>query len=526
MGTLRVPLPLAERMFARYARGMNETHAAIYEQLVAHARQTALLASVESTLDWDERTYMPPAAGPYRAEQVTFLAGMIHGRRTDPRMGEWLDRLLDSPLAAHRHSQSGATIHELKREYDKLVKLPRSLVEELARTAMLGQQTWVRARADDNFAAFRPILETTIRLKREQADALGYPECRYDALLDDYEPGGLASKIAGVLSALRERLAPLVAAIAESRQRPKIDLLTRSYPIDVQRRFGEAAALRIGFDFNRGRLDVTTHPFCTHLGPHDCRLTTRYDEHHFPGAFFGILHEAGHGLYEQGLPPEAFGLPPGDAISLGIHESQSRLWENLVGRSRAFWDYFFPQAQQAFPAALSGVSLADFYFAINDVRPSLIRVEADEATYNLHIIIRFELEQALLNDELPVADLPAAWNEKYRQLLGITPPTDREGVLQDVHWSAGMIGYFPTYSLGNLYASQLFDQADRDLGGLAAQFARGEFGPLLDWLRSKVHQIGRCYTATELVERVTGQPLSHEPLLTHLRGKFGSLYEI
>ena len=390
--------PIAGRS---YARSMNESHTAAYEQLVSHARQTAILSTVESALDWDERTYLPPAAGPYRAEQITLLAGMIHARRTDPQVGQWLDALIDSPLAADRHCDTGTTIREFKRRYDKLVKLPQALVEELARTATLGQQAWVIARADNDFASFRPLLEKTVRLKREQADALGYPECRYDALLDDYEPGALTSQIVAVLSALRQRLAPLVAAIAESGRQQKIDLLTRQYPIDAQRRFGEAAAARIGFDFRRGRLDVTAHPFCTQLGPHDCRLTTRYDERHFPGAFFGILHEAGHGLYDQGLRAELFGLPPGDSISLGIHESQSRMWENLVGRSRAFWDYFFPQAQQAFPEALGGASLGDFYFAINDVRPSLIRVEADEATYNLHIIIRFELEQALLNDDLP-----------------------------------------------------------------------------------------------------------------------------
>jgi carboxypeptidase Taq len=370
------------------------------------------------------------------------------------------------------------------------------------------------------------MLEKIVRLKREQADALGYPECRYDALLDDFEPGGSTSRIAAVLSALRQRLAPLVAAIAESGREPNVGILARHYPIDAQRHFGEAAAAAIGFDFRRGRLDVTAHPFCTHLGPNDCRLTTRYDEHHFPGAFFGVLHEAGHGLYEQGLRSDFFGLPPGDSVSLGVHESQSRMWENLVGRSRAFWMHFFPQAQQAFPEALAETSLADFYFAINDVRPSLIRVEADEATYNLHIIIRFELEQALLNDELSVADLPGAWNEKYRQLLGIVPPDDRDGVLQDVHWSAGLIGYFPTYSLGNLFASQFFEAADRDLGGLAAPFARGDFAALLDWLRTKIHRAGRCYTAADLVERVTGKPLSHEPLLAHLRGKFSALYDI
>ena len=262
------------------------------------------------------------------------------------------------------------------------------------------------------------------------------------------------------------------------------------------------------------------------MGPNDCRITTRYDQHHFPGAFFGVLHEAGHGIYDQGLRTDCYGLPPGEAVSLGIHESQSRLWENLVGRSQSFWQYFYPEAQAPLPAALADVPLADFYWAINDVRPSLIRVEADEATYNLHILIRFELEQAMINNQLTAADLPAAWNEKYQHYLGITPPNDADGVLQDIHWSAGLVGYFPTYSLGNLYASQFFEQADRDLGGLAKQFADGQFTPLRDWLREKIHRAGQCYTAAELVERVTGKPLSHDPLMRHLRNKFGSLYRL
>lgn len=505
---------------------MTQTHTDIYNQLVAHTRETVVLASVKSTLEWDEQTHMPGAAAPYRAEQDALLTGIIHGRRTDRRVGDWLDQLLTSPLAADRHSETGATIRELKREYDRLVKLPQALVEELARARAMGHQAWLKARADKNFAEFRPMLERIIRLKREQADAIGYRQCRYDALLDHYEPGASTAHVAEVLAALRDRLTPLVAKIAASGRHPKTEILERTYPIDAQRQFGEAAAARIGFDFQRGRLDVTVHPFCTQLGPHDCRLTTRYDEHHFPSAFFGIIHEAGHGLYDQGLRPDVWGLPPGDSNSHGIHESQSRMWENLVGRSRAFWDYFFPKAQTTFSAALGDVSLEDFYFAINDVRPSLIRVEADEATYNLHIIIRFELEQALLNDELAVADLPAAWNEKYRQSLGITPPDDLAGVLQDVHWSSGSFGYFPTYSLGNLFAAQFFETADRELGGLDAQFARGEFAPLLEWLRTKIHHIGRCYTATELIERVTGRPLSHEPLLAHLHRKFSPLYGI
>ena len=502
---------------------MNAAATETFDRLARHSREVAMLSSVESLLSWDERTMMPDAAGEYRAEQMTLLAGMIHERRTEPRLGEWLAELSESPLAADRHSDHGATIRELKRQYDKRVRLPQALVEELTRTSVLGQQAWVTARANNDYASFRPLLEKTYRLKREQADALGFPERRYDALLDDFEPGALTSQVAAVLAALRERLVPLVAAIAASKRRPEIDILTRQYPRDEQERFGKEAAGRIGFEFGRGRLDVTAHPFCSGVGPHDCRITTRYDERHFPGAFFGILHEAGHGIYDQGLRADWFGLPPGDAISLGIHESQSRMWENLVGRSRPFWDHFFPQAQAVFPAALGNVKLDDFYFAINDVRPSLIRVEADEATYNLHILIRFELEQALLDDDLRVADLPGAWNEKYQHYLGITTPNDAEGVLQDIHWSAGLVGYFPTYSLGNLYAAQFFAKADHDLGGLASQFARGEFAPLREWLRREVHEPGCRYTAPELIERVTGQPLSHEPLMKHLNGKFGPL---
>ena len=294
----------------------------------------------------------------------------------------------------------------------------------------------------------------------------------------------------------------------------------------AQEAFGKLVAGAIGFDFQRGRLDVTHHPFCSSMGPHDCRITTRYDEHYFPMAFFGILHEAGHGLYDQGLPTAHYGLPPGSYVSLGIHESQSRLWENAVGRSRAFWQFFFPVAQQQFPDALADVSLDDFHFAINDVRPSLIRIEADEATYNLHIIIRFELERAALRGDLSVADLPGAWREKYREYLGIEPPNDADGVLQDIHWSAGLIGYFPTYTLGNLYAAQFFQQADADLGGIDDLLSRGEFGPLLQWLRERIHARGQCYSAAELADTVTGKPLTHQPLLDLLRRKFEPLYGI
>jgi carboxypeptidase Taq len=495
-----------------------------FAQLCQHVRETAMLASIDSLLNWDERTYMPLEAGPYRAEQITLLSGMIHKRRTDPRLGEWLDELLQSDLARDRHSDQGATIHELKREYDKRVKLPQALVEELARTAVLGQQAWVKARKEDDFASFAPLLEKMYQLKREEAAALGYARQPYDALLDDFEPGAKTAHVAQVLAGLRAELVPLVKAIGDARRRPHADLLKRPFPVALQEQFGKQAAAAIGFDFQRGRLDVTHHPFCSGTGPHDCRITTRYDERFFPSSFFGILHEAGHGIYDQGLRPDWFGLPPGSYVSLGIHESQSRMWENAVGRSRPFWQHFFPKLQQVCPSSFGDVSLDDFYFAINGVQPSLIRVEADEATYNLHIIIRFELEQALITQDLPVAELPGAWKQKYREYLGIEPPNDADGCLQDIHWSAGLIGYFPTYSLGNLYAAQFFEQADRDLSGLTAMFARGEFSPLREWLREKIHARGQCYKATELGELVTGQPLGHAALMRYLRLKLEPLY--
>ncbi|QDU94754.1 carboxypeptidase M32 [Lignipirellula cremea] len=496
----------------------------LLENVRRHAHEIDLLSTIGSTLEWDERTYLPKSGGEFRAEQITYLSGLTHQKRTAPQLGEWLGELAESPLAADLHSDPGTVIRMMQRDYEKQTRLPQSLVEELARAQVLGQQAWVESRKTNDFAAFVPFLTKNIDLRRQQAEAFGYEDHIYDALLDDYEPNERTANVARVLSALRAELAPLVAEIAASPQKPDAGLLTRLYPKAGQEAFALHAAKKVGFDFDRGRLDVTHHPFCTDLGPHDCRITTRYDERHFPGAFFGVLHEAGHGMYEQGLRAAWRGLPPGNFVSLGIHESQSRMWENFVGRSRAFWEHFYPVAQGMFLPTLADVSLEEFYFAVNDVRPSLIRVEADEATYNLHIIIRFELEQALLTGDLAPGDAAGAWREKYREYLGIEPPDDADGILQDVHWSAALIGYFPTYALGNLYAAQFYEQADADLGGLASQFAAGEFAPLLTWLNEKIHAPGQCYSASELVQNITGKPLSHEPLIRHLRNKLSPLY--
>jgi len=509
----------------------------LYEEVCTHARRTALWTSIESVLGWDQRTQMPAAAAEYRADQMTLLARVIHEHWTDPdfgrRLGELADTLSGTPAdqgmedadrTPFSRADMAVTVRRLKRRHDRKMKLPPTLVEELARTSVLGEAAWAEARRKNDFPSFRPLLERLVELKRQEADALGYPQCRYDALLDDYEPEALTSNVAQVLDALRQPLVELVQSIADSTRRPDVSVLHRRYPVAAQEAFGRQAASQIGFDFQRGRLDVTVHPFCSGLGPNDCRITTRYDEHFFNTAFFGILHEAGHGIYDQGLRADQYGLPLGDAASLGIHESQSRMWENLVGRSRAFFEYLYPLAQRNFPEALSDVSLDTFYFAINEVRRSLIRVEADEATYNLHILVRFELEQDLLEGNLPVADLPSAWREKYGQYLGVRPATDTEGVLQDVHWSAGLLGYFPTYTLGNLFAAQLFAQADAELGGLAGLFARGQFDLLRRWLNDKVHCQGQRWSSAELVRRVTGRPPDAQPLVEHLRAKFGQLY--
>jgi carboxypeptidase Taq len=345
-------------------------------------------------------------------------------------------------------------------------------------------------------------------------------------LLDEYEPGATTAAVTKTFAALRDELTPLIQAILHSGKKPAAEILHREYPVERQQIFGQAAAAAIGFDFAAGRLDVTTHPFCSGIGPGDCRITTRYNPRHFNEAFFGILHEAGHGLYEQGLDPQHFGTPMGAACSLGIHESQSRMWENFVGRGRPFWEHFFPRAQQVFIGALRGVARGDFIWAINGVQPSFIRVEADEATYNLHIILRFELEQALVAGDLTAKDVPGVWNEKFKTFFDLTPPNDAQGCLQDVHWSGGGIGYFPTYTLGNLFAAQFMEQAREDIGGLDDHFRHGEFDPLKNWLNEKIHRQGQRFHAPQLCEQVTGKPLSHQPLIRHLREKLGSLYGV
>lgn len=487
-----------------------------------HARRGAVLGTIDSLIGWDERTMMPESGGAWRANQAAEMASVVHHHRTDPEQGERLAALAAGPLAVSGTPEERVAIRLLAEDFEKQARLPAKLVAELARTTCEAQQVWVTARAASDWSMLAPWIEKVFSLKRVQA-ACQRPDLDvYDALLDDYEPGGRWRAIAPRFDDLRARLVPLVQACGQATTRPDDRVLTeRPYPVEAQKLFVHDVAKQIGFDFSRGRLDTTDHPFCTSLGPHDCRITTRWDERWLPSALYGVLHEAGHGMYDQGLPTEWYGLPPGEAASLGIHESQSRLWENLVGRSRAFWEWCFPMARAAFPGALGDASAAVVHEAMLAVRPSFIRVEADEVTYNLHIMLRFDLERALVQGELAVADLPAAWNDRFERDFGIRPPNDASGVLQDIHWSAGLIGYFPTYTLGNLHAAQLMAAAEERLGGLESQFAAGNFRPLLDWLRTEIHAYGRQYLSEALVERATGRPVSADWLAESLHHRYG-----
>jgi carboxypeptidase Taq len=505
------------------------TPADAYADLVRRSKELGVLHSCAGVLGWDQQTYMPPKGAALRGEQMAFLAALSHQKFTDPKVGELLAAVEGSDLVNDPDSPEAANVREIRRGFDRATKLPQSLVEELARVTTQAQQAWEQAKKGSDFPAFRPWLEKVVTLKRQEADAVGWTGHPYNALVDEYEPGTTAAELTELFAGLTAELAPLVKAITTSPTQPDRSVLQREFPPDRQRVFAEAAAAAFGFDFAAGRLDTTAHPFCSGLGPGDCRITTRYNPRFFSEAFFGVLHETGHALYEQNLPAEHFGTPLGSACSLGIHESQSRLWENQVGRGRPFWDHFFPRLKQTFPTALHGVSPDTFYFAVNDVRPSLIRVEADEATYNLHIALRFEIELALLSGDLTVADLPGAWNDRFQGLFGLDVPDDARGCLQDIHWSFGGLGYFPTYTLGNLYAAQFMEAARESCGGAEtphADFRRGEFDRLRQWLAANIYRHGQRFRAGELCRRATGRPLSPGPFLTHLREKFGPLYGV
>jgi carboxypeptidase Taq len=490
---------------------------AAYEELLQRSRERALLSSCLELLSWDELTYMPRGGVAHRGRQMAYLAGLLHDAATDPK----LDELLHAAAGhfAEANSAPAVNIRRWRWSFDRLSKLPRALVAELADVTTTAQQVWSEARQNDDFAELLPWLERVLQLKRSEARCLAPDGGLYDALLQDYEAGATTAQLQALFAELRAALTSVLAGTTSGPRRRRPAFLRREFPVDRQRILTETVAGALGFDFDRGRIDTTAHPFFSPIGPGDCRLTTRYTSTDFCEAFFAMLHELGHGLYEQGLDPGLAGTPMGEAPSLGLHESQSRLWENGVGRSAPFWRCFYPRVQSLFHDVLHDVEQADFLAAVNFIEPGLNRVRADPVSYDLHVMLRFELEQALLTGDLPVADLPAAWRERSVEYLGVAPPNDAEGCLQDGHWSAGQIGYFPTYTLGNLYAAQFLETARHEITDLERLIEEGDFGPLRTWLQARVYSQGQRLTAAELVADVTGRPPDCSALVADVQSR-------
>jgi len=488
----------------------------------AHLAPIVDLRAAAAVLGWDQETYMPRGAIEARAAQLGTLGRLAHELFIADETAELLDAARLEIEGMEYDSDEASLVRVTQRDFDKAMKLPSELVAELARASSLAQQAWQEARARADFSLFRPHLERLLELSMQKAEALGYQEHIYDALLDEYEPGMTKAEIESVFSRLKSDLVPIARTIVAA-DREEHPFLSSTYDIETQWDFGVAIMEAFGFDFERGRQDRSAHPFTTTFSINDVRVTTRIHEDFLPAGLFGSLHECGHALYEQGISEQLERTPLADGASLGVHESQSRLWEILVGRSREFWAHYYEPLQERFPEQLGAVDREQFYRAINKVEASLIRVESDEVTYNLHIMMRFDLEIDLLEGRLSVADLPEAWNAKSEEYLGLVPADDAEGVLQDIHWSLAAFGYFPTYALGNLMSVQLFDRAKEEISDLQGQIGRGEFGDLLRWVRTKIHRYGRKLTAAELLERAVGGKLSAEPWLEHVRRKYTDL---
>lgn len=506
---------------------------ATLEPLTSRLLEIQRIGSAASLLGWDQETYMPSGGGAARADQISTLQGLAHQKLLAPEIETLLRQWVD-PQSGHAietptdgwDEPSRALLRETWRDFSRAKKLPSEFVVHLSRACSLAQQAWVAAREESRFRDFLPHLQTILTLKRQEADYLGYRSSPYDALLDLYEPGATVAFLLPLFDQLRSRLVPLLQQVIASSVKIDESFLYRTYDTGRQLEFGRLVLTAMGYDFGRGRLDLSVHPFTTSFHPTDVRVTTRVHEQELPSCLFSCVHEGGHGLYEQGLDPRYYGTPLCDSVSLGIHESQSRLWENCVGRSRPFWQFFYPILQQTFPQELNGVALDDFHAAINRVKPSLIRVEADELTYNLHIMLRFEIEQALIEERMPPNELPEVWRDKMQQYLGIVPERDADGVLQDVHWSMGAFGYFPTYTLGNLYAVQFYEQAKQDIPRLENDIESGQLLGLRRWLGEKIHRWGRTFPADRLVERATGSPLQPELFLRYLEEKYRRLYRL
>jgi carboxypeptidase Taq len=497
------------------------------ERLHIIDRENRHLERAAAVLQWDQETYLPEEGVSERAEQLSLLEGVVHERATSNEIG----RLLSEARSTAENPGGDEKLPPLERDflrvlrrnYDRAVKLPGEFVSAVARAEGLSQAAWVKARQNNDFSAFLPHLVKMIDFARQRAYYWGYADNPYDGLLDIYEPRMGADEVSAVFNPLGEKLSALLKKIA-SLPRPDYSFLDQDFDPDSQARFSGELMKRLGFDKRRGRLDISAHPFTTTLGSDDIRITTRYLNRQLQSGIFSTIHESGHAFYEMNFPAEIRGTCLADGASMGIHESQSRLWENVIGRSSCFWEAMFPVLSSCFPGVLSRVSVNDFYRAINLVEPSLIRIEADEVSYSLHIILRFDLEKALFSGSLDPAELPSAWRKKMKALLGVEPETDAQGVLQDVHWSMGAFGYFPSYALGNLYGLQFWEKLRSDVSGVEEAIAAGNFTPVNNWLRDTIYAHGRRSDPQDLLKSVTGKGLSSEPFLDYIENKYAGIY--
>jgi len=493
------------------------------KELTEYFSDITRLRYVANLLDWDTQVYMPPGSSQGRSEQTALIEGIIHKKLVSEKAARLIK---NAEGVANLDIVESAMLREAKRNYDRAVKVPIDLVKELAKTATLGHKTWEKARAKSDFKTFQPVLEKIVSLKQKEADLIDIGPTRYDTLLDQFEPDAKSDWILKVFNELKPHLKRILGKIESSTEKPNQDVIKMHYDAQKQWKFSVEVLKKLNYDFNIGRQDKSAHPFTVSLSSIDVRITTRIWENFLPACLFGTIHEFGHAIYEMNFNPEIHDTLLADGSSLGIHESQSRLWENIVARGRDFWKYWYPILQKYYPKNLKDYPEEEFYRSINTVQPSLIRVEADEVTYSLHIIMRYEIEKALMGDDVNISELPQIWNEKMETLLSITPPDDAKGVLQDVHWSGGAIGYFPTYTLGNLYASQIYSKILEAHPSLPEEFARGEFSTLVSYLGENIHKFGKIYTPLDLLKKITGEDLNSNYFIEYLENKFYPIYKV
>ena len=493
------------------------------EMFISKVKDIYRLNGIRGHLGWDQETIMPKKGASSRADILSWLAGEVHKKMVDPELSELISDLEDSEVSL----DIKANLREMKREVDKAVLLPESFVQEFAKARSEALLSWQEARKESNFSKFQPALENLVEMTRKKIEMLPKKATPYDTLLDEYEVGMTVLDYDELFEGLRSRLVPLLAKIMEAKEKMEIPSVPKdmTFPVDAQTRFCEKVSIAMGFDFSAGRMDASTHPFSAGLWMGDTRFTTRFDEKDPFSCLYAVMHETGHALYEQGLSEKHNLTPRGSAISLGVHESQSRFWENQIGRTSEFWDVALPWFKEEFPESPNWTS-EELNLIANQVDTTFIRVEADEVTYNLHIMLRYEIEKMIFNEGLEVSEIPKVWNELFNQWFGITPQSDSDGCLQDIHWSMSAFGYFPTYTLGNLYASQLMNSIEKELGSVPEMTKSGDWSAMLEWLKEKIHEKGSLLTPSELIEAATGKPPSSEDFLDYLEAKYGALYSL